>query len=209
MKTKNILLLSLIIILAINFSCQKQEDITYDKVENGEVTFSPLEIGNYWVYSVYNIDETGIPIFTNYDSTYIVGTQNINGNKYYEYRSSTSTTYVEYLRDSVGYLINDSGEKLFHHSTKDTLLNEKFEIFGFIISHTYRLIYQLDEFVKCDAGSFKAVESRLTMSLPLLGTETVASKYYSVNIGLIKRVDAPDLTGNQKIYSLLRWSKEK
>ena len=195
--------------LAINFSCQKQEDVSLDKVANGEVSFSPLDIGNYWVYSVYSIDQTGLPMFQNYDSTYIVGTKTINGNDYYEYRSSTSATYVTYLRDSVGYLINDSGEKLFHHSTKDTILNNKVEVFGFVISHTYRLIYQLDKFVQCDAGAFKATEARLTTSFPLLGTETNASKYYSANIGLIRREDAPTFTGNQTVYSLLRWGKEE
>ena len=207
MKRNNILLISLITILALNFSCQKQEDVTIDKVANGEVRFSPLDIGNYWVYSVYSIDQTGLPSFTNYDSTYIVGTKDINGNDYYEYRSSTSDTYVSYLRDSIGYLINDSGEKLFHHSTKDTLLNNKVEIFGFVVSHTYRLIYQVDEFVNCDAGAFKATEARLTTLFPALGTQTDASKYYSANIGLIRREDAPGFTGNKTVYSLLRWGK--
>ena len=138
MKTKHIILASLVILIAINFSCQKQEDVTYDKVENGEVTFFPLEKGNYWVYSVYDLSPDGKYTFKHLDSTYIVGTKKIKGNTYSEYRSSTSATYVKYLRDSIGYIIDDSGERLFHHSTADTIRNEKLEVFGFVISHTYR-----------------------------------------------------------------------
>ncbi len=209
MKTKNILLVSLIIVLAINFSCKKQEDVTLDKIANGEVSFSPMEVGNYWIYSVYTIDQTGIPAFTRYDSTYIVGTKEINGNTFYEYRSNSSATYVQYLRDSMSYLVDDSGEKFFHPSTSDTLKNDKIEIFGFVISHTYRVMHTPSEYIECDAGAFKAMEARLTTSLPLLNTKTVASRYYSANIGLIKREDAPELTGNQTIYSLLRWSQKE
>ena len=88
------------------------------------------------------------------------------------------------------------------------LLNIKVESFGYVLSHTYRVIHTSDNYVSCVAGSFPAIEIRYTIIYPLLSTEYISHYYYSANIGLILREDAPDLSGNTKVYSLMRWGGE-
>ena len=206
---KQIQILSSIIILSIiglNYSCKKQEDVTIDKIDNGEISFAPMAIGKYWIYEVNNVDADGLITFVGIDSTYIEGTKVIGKNTYFEYRSSSSISYKMYLRDSASYLVDDKGEKFFYHKfDNDTLLNKKTESSGYVINHTYRVIHLLDEKIDCVAGSYPAVEAQYTVSFPLLGTEYTSHYYYSAGIGLILRSDAPNLSGDRKTYSLIRW----
>ncbi|OYT11816.1 MAG: hypothetical protein B6I18_02835 [Bacteroidetes bacterium 4572_112] len=201
-------LFSIIIILSIivlSYSCSKQEDVTIDKIDNGELSFIPMEVGNYWIYQVNNVDENGNSTYVRTDSAYIATTKDINGIIYFEYRVPT-INYTEYLRDSSSYLVDDKGEKLFYHKyDNDTLFNNKIMSSGLVFSHTHRVIHILGNSTECIAGSFPAIEARYTISLPFLNKEYVSHFYYSVNIGLIYREDAKDLAGNIKTYSLMRW----
>jgi len=203
-----IYILALAIVMITAFSCKKQEDLSIDKIDNGEVSFSPLEVGNYWIYEVSLMDKTGQLTFVEIDSTYIVGTKDFNGNTYYEYNSSTSATYKQYLRDSASYLIDEKGEKFFYHKNNaDTIEEQKIEAFGYLISHIYRVIYHHDELVKCVAGDFPAIEARYTIEFPLISTKTTSYNFYSLDIGLILRADAADVNGNRNIFSMMRWGK--
>jgi len=201
-------LFSIIIILSIiglSYSCKKQEDVTIDKIDNGELSFIPMEVGNYWIYQVNSIDKDGNSTYIRTDSAYIATTKDIAGVSYFEYHIP-AINYTEYLRDSSSYLVDDKGEKLFYHKyDKDTLLNNKIMNSGIIISHTHRVIHILGSNIECIAGSFPAIEARYTISLPLLNKEYVSHFYYSANIGLIFREDAKDISGNIKTYSLMRW----
>ncbi|MCK5846182.1 MAG: hypothetical protein KAG84_02000 [Bacteroidales bacterium] len=206
---KNIILFTTILIIGISFSCKKQEDLSIDKIENGEISFSPMEVGNYWIYEVGEYDKDGKYNYLDIDSIYISTTKDINGNTYFEYLSSYNSSYKEYLRDSAGYLINETGEKFFYHKNhNDTIENEIIEVAGVIISQNYRVIYIHDTEITCLAGSFPAIEARSTIYLPLLDIKLVSYYFYSANIGVIIRVDTPDLLGATKVFNLMRWGKE-
>jgi len=201
-----IFILSIIMISV--FSCKKQEDLSIDKVDAGEVSFSPMEVGNYWIYEVSSMDKNGNFTFVEIDSTYIVGTKDFNGNTYYEYNSSTSPNFKQYLRDSAAYLVDEKGEKFFYHKNNaDTIEDQKIEAFGYLISHIYRVIYFHDELVSCVAGDFPAIEARYTIAFPLLSTETTSYNFYALDIGLILRADAADVNGNRNVFSMMRWGK--
>ncbi len=202
---KSLVLVLIIAIVSVNYSCKKQEDVSIDKVEEGEVSFSPMSVGNYWVYEVYSVDKQGNATYNSMDSTYISKTTTVNGNSYFEYRTSSSVAFKQLLRDSSNYLVDDKGEKFFHPTTKDTLKNEKVEFGGTVFSHTYRLMHIPNKKISCAAGDFDALESRLTAVYPILNTENISSNYYSAGIGLIRIETAPGINGDYKLYSLKRW----
>ena len=208
--TKHSKIFSLIFILSIIgliYSCKKQEDVTIDKIENGELSFIPMEVGNYWIYQVNSIDKNGTSTYIRTDSAYIATTKDIGGITYFEYHVP-AINYTEYLRDSSSYLVDEKGEKLFYHKyDNDTLYNSKIMSSGLVVSHTYRVMHILGANIECVAGSFPAIEARYTILLPFLNKEYVSHYYYSANIGLIFRKDPKDLAGNIKTYSLMRWGK--
>jgi len=202
---KSLVLVLLIAIVSVNYSCKKQEDVSIDKVEEGEVSFSPMSVGNYWVYEVYSVDKQGNTTYSGMDSTYISKTTTVNGNSYFEYRTSSSVAFKQLLRDSSNYLVDDKGEKFFHPSTKDTLKNDKLVVAGNLLSHTYRLMHIPNKKISCAAGDFDALESRLTVVYPFFSTENNSSNYYSAGIGLIRIETSPSVNGDYKLYSLKRW----
>ena len=202
---KSLVLVLLIAIVSVNYSCKKQEDVSIDKVEEGEVSFSPMSVGNYWVYEVYSVDKQGNTTYDSMDSTYISKATIVNGISYFEYHTSSSAVFKQLLRDSSNYLVDDKGEKFFHPTTKDTLKNEKLIVAGTLLSHTYRLMHIPNKKISCAAGDFDALESRLTVVYPFFSSENNSSNYYSAGIGLIRIETSPSVNGDFKLYSLKRW----
>jgi hypothetical protein len=102
---------------------------TTDSIDNSnEENFYALKVGNSWVYKAYIIRDDAPDILestTVVDSVAIIGTEEINNNIYYKFRRRTSGVEpltamyslsifrngetFELLRDSIGYLVNDSG----------------------------------------------------------------------------------------------------
>lgn len=84
--------------------------------------FTPMEVGNYWIYQVFVQDSAGIFQPTNqFDSTYIASDTLVRGRKYYKFVSPyggsvdrVSPNEVTFLSDSADYLISGfSGKKIF------------------------------------------------------------------------------------------------
>ncbi|RLD44352.1 MAG: hypothetical protein DRI86_07660 [Bacteroidetes bacterium] len=207
-KKSIILLFVSIFIIGINYSCEKQEDKSIDKILEGEVSYSPKEVGNYWIYDIIAMDNNGNYTYLGIDSTYIIGTTEINENTYYEYRSASNSNFTQYLRDSAAYLVDEKGERFFYHKNDaDTIEDNIVITSGDTISHTYRIIYHLKDDVKCSAGSFPAIEARNIRQLPLINRSDIGYDFYTIDIGIILRISMPDNNGNRVAYSLVRWGK--
>ncbi len=129
---RNVLLLGLAISLSL-LSCKDDDDTTQDPTPPMEIdNYTPLEIGNYWVYENVKIDEYGteIPIAQT-DSIYIERDTLINGNTYYvlegqKYIFNSSYDIFDIIRDSVGYLVTHNGEIRFSSTNfSDILLTQE------------------------------------------------------------------------------------
>ncbi|AXG67918.1 hypothetical protein KORDIASMS9_00100 [Kordia sp. SMS9] len=106
-------------------SCSNDDDTTVVEDDGG---IYALKVGNSWVYHHFERENPQSEVFNDVsviDSVNIVGTEEINGNVFFKFRRRTSGNesniafcspngeHFEYLRDSLGYLINDSGKVQF------------------------------------------------------------------------------------------------
>lgn len=78
--------------------------------------YLPMSVGNYWIYQHYKIDSLGNETATNlFDSLVITKDTFINGNRYYVFGGvqAAAITFPDILRDSLGYIVTQKGEKIF------------------------------------------------------------------------------------------------
>jgi|GEM_PF-325311 len=107
------------------FSCKKDKKVEPDKESTNLPSttysnYSNLKVGNYWIYQRFEIDSSGnaTPLAI-VDSCYIEKDTLIHGNTYYKYMSpnfgnsvgpnSVSPNVAEFYRDSLSYIITNSG----------------------------------------------------------------------------------------------------
>lgn len=91
--------------------------------------YYPLEVGNFWVYKLFEIDNLSNEIELNQtDSCFIAKDTIIRGIKYYKLSEPNidhSRKYT-FIRDSADYIINSFGQKLFSEIKMNELLYETF-----------------------------------------------------------------------------------
>lgn len=120
-KTTPLLLLAATTVLN---SCKKDDEcqpaITNNNtqvIQNPGTNYSSLQVGNYWIYQRFQLDppstETALPVF---DSCYVEKDTLIHGNTYFKYvgysnslPTSPSAPTIEFLRDSLDYLVDLNG----------------------------------------------------------------------------------------------------
>ena len=81
------------------------------------MNYTPLSIGNYWVYEGYKIDTNGIeePL-NNHDSLVIKRDTIINGHSYFVLEGNKISSIWKIkgiFRDSAEYAVNSDGKKFF------------------------------------------------------------------------------------------------
>ena len=103
--------------------------------------FTPMKVGNYWIYQIFKEDNAGVFQPTNqFDSTYIASDTLVRGNKYYKFVSPyggsidrVSPNEITFLRDSADYLISGfNGRKTF----SSTNFTDELDRFTMTISNT-------------------------------------------------------------------------
>jgi len=200
-------LLIIIILITTLGSCSKQEDVTINKLEEEDGNFLPLSVGNYWIYEVSQVDTNGNSTFQKIDSTYIDSDTIINNNIYFVIKSSASINYIQFLRDSSGYIVDDNGQKyLYQRLIDDTLYTNLLKSFlGDTLSFTYRKMSKPPTKIYCGLGYLTALDAEVTRYLAYTKTTAYAHYYYSSNIGLIRRQDYFSFTGKRTEYSLIRY----
>ena len=109
------------------FACKKEKQKEDEKVYPN---YSQLKVGNYWIYQRFEIDTFGRETALNqYDSCYIEKDMLINGKTYFKLVSPyviPPTTESSYLRDSLHYIVNSSGQILFSSEDYTTIFYSGF-----------------------------------------------------------------------------------
>lgn len=162
--------------------------------------YLPMAVGNYWIYQHFIVDSLGNELSLNqFDSVVIMKDTLINNKLYYEFRSSQYDPYFQqFLRDSLGYVINNVGKKFFSTSNSKDILYEIEDSLQF--NSKYCLIYKLETkmesdhaLIKTDAGEFNTLNARGFLTCFYYDnsgklTDTIITDqntYYAQNVGIV------------------------
>ena len=177
-------------------SCQKDGAEPEPDIQKAHNYF-PLEIGNYWIYSNYEIDTLGNEKDMNKkDSVIISRDTTIRGNQYYileglKFPNNVSHwSIIDILRDSSGYLVDDKG------GIKFSATNFKDTLYTFVQLNNedtlYTLTYKMEKsnsLVTVPAGEFKALNFKGTVFTPFtikgIKNPRYIDNYYAENVGKI------------------------
>jgi hypothetical protein len=175
-------------------SCNKDEMETNEGYVSPP-SYMPLTIGSYWVYDIYRIDSLGNEVkLQRVDSLTIKGDTLINNQFYFVYGGANYPFpyYEYYLRDSLGYLVDNSGH--IHFSTTnftDTLYsNWEIKPNGDTLNHRFSMMGTTEKNINVPAGSFTTLDYRSTFEnfdLPLTDPERIIVNhvYKSEGIGTV------------------------
>ncbi|WP_406683015.1 hypothetical protein N1F78_09990 [Seonamhaeicola sp. MEBiC1930] len=181
-----------IYIIAFIFSCENEP--VFDN-ENNEVNFYALEVGNSWVYKSQRYDASTQEYRDNgvVDYVSIVGTEVIEGNTYYKFRTETigsdfrteesnpTGLKFEYFRELDGNLINEEGFILFtNNNYEERLVKEN------NWGNVYEVLVEGSTIINVEAGEFECVNSERYAILSN-GTQSrgLDRYYYASGLGLI------------------------
>lgn len=119
--------LCILILMIVLAACKKEvEEPVLDDPEIEYSSFSALAPGNYWISQRYQIDQNGVETeLSKIDSCYVVKDTLIGDHIYYKVnrpRFGFQGPHYIYLRDSLHYLVNASGEILFSYQDFDNIL---------------------------------------------------------------------------------------
>ena len=195
MKKQSLLLL-FIAILA--FTACKKDDNNDDN--NNSSTYQskgyiPLKVGSYWVYQSYremgNGTDTALAAT---DSTYISGTSLINSKTYYIMEQYGIAKSKAYVRDSMGYLVDNLGNIFMSEVNFSDTLSTRTEYMpstGAPMVHISRMMYDEHKQIDVPAGIFdKCLEARDRIKAyvgnPAQPNPYFQHSYYAKNIGLVE-----------------------
>ena len=169
--------------------------LTGCKKDNSETVLKPisepdylqLEIGNYWVYEWYHLDQDGNESFDGtIDSCIIIGDTSINGYQYFK-QHYTYLPHTVYLRDSSGYLIDLRGKVLFSTHDFTNIIREDTIGPGLAIA-TY-MMTDNDTAITVPYGTYSVIDFKGTISAldpqSSHGTQYV-HYFYADGLGMIK-----------------------
>jgi hypothetical protein len=186
---KRLFVLVLAVLSVLTFSCKKSSN---DATPSTQADYYQLKVGNYWIYQGFEIDTNGVVTPKNaFDSAHIEKDTIIRGKTYYKllakYTDCIGDQYPSYVRDSLGYLVNNHGlrECSIDHF-KDTLyidsVNKQ-------LCMGYGQMTGKDSLVTVPAGSFQSITSRKrVVPTHLNDPHPIRYSYcvYGKNIGMIK-----------------------
>lgn len=158
------------IIVAMTFfstSCKKEN--TPEPDNNNNVTvypeYSMLDTGNYWIYQRFAIDSMGNETPQSiYDSCYIEKDTLINGLTYYKYYDPfIPSMNCKFVRDSLHYMVNSSGEILLSTSDFSNVLTVRYSsISSDTICRIERKMTDKNVTVQTSAGTFTTINAKET-----------------------------------------------
>lgn len=183
MKMKSIFL-SMMGLTAILCACNKEN--APQPQSSSEPNYSQLRVGNYWIYEQYQIQDSDSSetLLNTYDSCYVVKDTVIRNNRYYKmYKPDGFSDYV-YLRDSLDYIINEQGYKIF--SSKD-FTNNLFSTVSYDLNNdtmVYIWIKMTDRNFTTNvaAGSFTTICAKKTIKFVY---EKYMTTRYAKNVGIV------------------------
>ena len=156
--------------MALISACQK----TPDPELTPESTYTPMKIGNYWIYAHYQIDLNGHALpQSRTDSFIITGDTLINGSMYYIFEGTNyplnggQWQIIAMLRDSSGYLVDVNGIIRFAEDNFTEVLASKTEMHNgdTLYTLTYKMEVMAGE-VTVPAGTFETLNYKGTVTMP-------------------------------------------
>jgi hypothetical protein len=175
-------------------SCKDDDDpspatVVYDN-------YAQLKVGNYWIYQRFDVDSSGNASSTSvYDSCYVEKDTLINNITYFKMirpNPYPPLPSVFYLRDSLHYVVDNSG-MLFFSSLDFTTVFEDYYKFGSgsqdTVCHAIRKMTEKDWNVTTPAGSFVTSNSKLIYYMfpnwSFAGNERTMNTRYAKGVGII------------------------
>lgn len=171
----------------ISISCKK-DDPEEDPTPLPTADYMQLKVGNYWVYQWYNVDSSGNanPIATS-DSSIITADTLIVGRTYFKKLIVQNENFVEFLRDSNGYLVDHMRMVRFSDHDFTKILRVE-EIVPDVATIEYQMANQ-DYLISIPLGTYPTYNFRGTVS-PMDPQYPFGINYthnfYADGMGLIK-----------------------
>lgn len=177
-------------------SCKKENIIHNGNGNLTEPKYSNLAVGNYWIYQQFIIDETeGTETAQEvYDSCYVEKDTLINGYIYHKLVGPNilSENRVKYLRDSLHYIVDSSGAKVFSYKDFTTIFKSYF-ILASENDTACKVILMMDNYshrIETPAGIFTTLNVRETYCMypnwSFNGNERYINHFYAEGIGIVK-----------------------
>lgn len=199
MKNKS-LAFAILALSTLIISCKKEQDpIPETPASTTYPNYSKLAIGNYWVYQQYDLDTLGnLTAKNNFDSCYVAADTSINGNTYFKLIKPkpyvAGQVEVSYLRDSLSYVVNESGKILFSSSDVSTIFATNY----YTAAPTDTLcksVFKMEGLtttITTDAGNFATLNAQekfyMYPNFQSAGNIRVRNYRYAENVGLVTEV---------------------
>jgi len=176
-------------------SCQKDKPIVpilTSTTQDSTTNYTPMTTGSYWVYDWYVVDSSGnATLYNKRDSIYIIGDTVIGSHTYavQEWTWFGGSLHRQFLRDSIGYLINETG-RIFYSATNYT---DTLYLWNSFSGETtgYLKMNDINEMVTVPAGTFTTSNAEFIVvnnvgTWPCLGTLDIHDNQYADNIGKVR-----------------------
>jgi len=172
------------------YTCSSNDNI--QETTQPDSNFYALNVGNSWVYKYYKLDITDNSYSFNnvIDSVSIVGTETINDKLYYKFKTITSGNIptngnpgfsngerFDFFRDSLGYLVNDLGVRLFSNQNTDEWIYLQTPL-----TYHFKLTENI-ETINTNAGLFECSDVRVKHFINGNEAPCINHRYYSDGIG--------------------------
>lgn len=194
------------ILAILTFSCKKSSNNT----ETAPVAdYYNLQVGNYWIYQCYTINNSDTTFMQKLDSAYIEKDTVIRGYLFFKLLSNPFPGYSypmpSYIRDSSGFLVLSSGTRICSNNDfKDTLsIDTTRDYFNF---RFYETMTGKDSIVTVPLGSFQSITSRTRVVPVQTGQFPIRYIYdvYGKHLGRIKSHNFYVIGGEQIESRLVR-----
>jgi hypothetical protein len=190
MKTINLTTVLIITTILIT-SCSKDSNTS----PGPAFDYTPMNVGNYWVYQRFDIDSAGNGTSTSvFDSVYIEKDTVTVAGTYYKMIAPdpfSSVPVVSYIKDSLTYLVDINGNILFSSFDFTTIFSESI-IPGpnnDTIAYITRKMEDKNVSIVTPAGTFTTSDSRVTYFMgdgwTFAGSPRLRHHKYAPNIGLV------------------------
>ncbi|NNE28531.1 MAG: hypothetical protein HKN16_02775 [Saprospiraceae bacterium] len=168
------------------FSCNDDDDQSMNIGQENVMDWYPLSVGSFWVYDIRRQDDDGeFTLTTGQDTLTVAGDTMINGQLYSILDWEGQFSFPDqYLRDSLDYIVDEKGNKIFSHSNSMELLASYSE---FIVSTEVFMVG--DTTVQFDFGEFESLYTRETFVVDSIVTsqcDLEDLQFWVKDIGLVR-----------------------
>ena len=203
-------LLFFILAILIFHSCKKENIIIIDPLELEEKPsdYLPMEVGNYWIYETFQVEENGDEFSVDLDTMTIIRDTLIGADRFFifHHTSQGSFTFTHLLPQFLGlkndHVVNADGTTFLSLRHNDTL-----QVASFGILEDLEIITMMstenNKFIEVPAGDFETeiIDKQIWVTGPQVTEPFIQHEYYKKNVGIIWKeivflsIDNNNITG--------------